>query len=191
MPQADATTYFILDGHQGVSVVNGWRIIDSTLLVAEEGLSLARRPSPPVSLKDAAGTFGELENPTGVAVGEDGAVYVSDATKHKIFRLVRREGLEFVATFYEISGGPFAKDRFVYVPAASRVERWPAALGGDPRSFANVEVQCETIWTADEARRRAQERLKGELTRQERAEMELVLETAEARLRLARARRGS
>jgi F-type H+-transporting ATPase subunit epsilon len=43
---------------------------------------------------------------------------------------------------------------------------------------------------AEEARRRAAERLAGELTPEEQAEMTTVLEQAEARLRLARARRG-
>jgi F-type H+-transporting ATPase subunit epsilon len=43
---------------------------------------------------------------------------------------------------------------------------------------------------AEEARRRAGERLAGELTPEEKAEMTTLLEQAEARLRLARARRG-
>jgi F-type H+-transporting ATPase subunit epsilon len=43
---------------------------------------------------------------------------------------------------------------------------------------------------AEEARRRAGERLAGELTPEEQAEMTTLLEQAEARLRLARARRG-
>ena len=55
--------------------------------------------------------------------------------------------------------------------------------------LADVAERAEeiSVEAADEARERAQERLAGELTAQERAEMELVLETAEARLRLARA----
>ena len=43
---------------------------------------------------------------------------------------------------------------------------------------------------AEEARRRAGERLAGELTPEEKSEMTTLLEQAEARLRLARARRG-
>jgi len=59
--------------------------------------------------------------------------------------------------------------------------------------LADVAERAEeiSVEAADEARQRAQERRTGELTPQERAEMELVLETAEARLRLARARRGT
>ena len=58
--------------------------------------------------------------------------------------------------------------------------------------LADVAERAEEISedAAEEARQRAQERLAGELSADERAEMELVLETAEARLRLARSRRG-
>ena len=59
--------------------------------------------------------------------------------------------------------------------------------------LADVAERAEEISeeAAEEARQRAQERLAGELSPQERAEMELVLETAEARLRLARLRKGT
>jgi F-type H+-transporting ATPase subunit epsilon len=58
--------------------------------------------------------------------------------------------------------------------------------------LADVAERADEISeeAAEEARQRANERLSGELTPSERAEMELVLETAEARLRLARARKG-
>jgi F-type H+-transporting ATPase subunit epsilon len=58
--------------------------------------------------------------------------------------------------------------------------------------LADVAERAEEISeeAAEEARQRAQERLAGELTPQERAEMSLLLESAEARLRLVRTRRG-
>lgn len=58
--------------------------------------------------------------------------------------------------------------------------------------LADVAERAEEISeeAAEEARRRAQERLTGELTPQEEAEMAAILEVAEARLRLARMRRG-
>jgi len=58
--------------------------------------------------------------------------------------------------------------------------------------LADVAERAEEISeeAAEEARRRAQERLAGELTPQEESEMAQVLEMAEARLRLARIRRG-
>src|SRR5437899_7296264 len=58
--------------------------------------------------------------------------------------------------------------------------------------LADVAERAEEISeeSAEEARRRAQERLAGQLSPQEEAEMVLALETAEARLRLARLRRG-
>ena len=59
--------------------------------------------------------------------------------------------------------------------------------------LADVAERADEISeeAAEEARQRARERLAGEITPQERNEMELVLETAEARLRLARARKGA
>ena len=58
--------------------------------------------------------------------------------------------------------------------------------------LADVAERAEEISeeAAEEARRRAQELLAGELTPREQAEMAAVLEVAEARLRLARMRRG-
>ncbi len=57
--------------------------------------------------------------------------------------------------------------------------------------LADVAERAEEISeeAAEEARRQAQERLAGELSPQEQAEMAGVLEAAEARLRLARMRR--
>jgi F-type H+-transporting ATPase subunit epsilon len=58
--------------------------------------------------------------------------------------------------------------------------------------LADVAERAEEISeeAAEEARRRAQERLAGQLSPQEEAEMVVALEMAEARLRLARLRRG-
>jgi F-type H+-transporting ATPase subunit epsilon len=58
--------------------------------------------------------------------------------------------------------------------------------------LADVAERAEEISeeAAEEARRRAQERLAGQLTPGEEAEMINILQMAEARLRLARIRRG-
>jgi len=58
--------------------------------------------------------------------------------------------------------------------------------------LADVAERAEEISeeSAEEARQRAQERLAGELSPQEEAQMAQILEVAEARLRLARVRRG-
>jgi F-type H+-transporting ATPase subunit epsilon len=58
--------------------------------------------------------------------------------------------------------------------------------------LADVAERAEEISeeAAEEARRRAQERLAGQLTAEEEAQMTVALEMAEARLRLARLRRG-
>jgi len=58
--------------------------------------------------------------------------------------------------------------------------------------LADVAERAEEISeeAAEEARRKAQELLSGELTPKEEVEMAAILEVAEARLRLARMRRG-
>jgi F-type H+-transporting ATPase subunit epsilon len=58
--------------------------------------------------------------------------------------------------------------------------------------LADVAERAEEISeeAAEEARQRARERLAGQLSRAEEAEMTQILEMAEARLRLARIRRG-
>ena len=58
--------------------------------------------------------------------------------------------------------------------------------------LADVAERTEEISeeSAEEARERARERLAGELSPQEEAQMAQILEVAEARLRLARMRRG-
>ena len=58
--------------------------------------------------------------------------------------------------------------------------------------LADVAERADEISeeSAEEARQRAQERLAGELSPEEEAQMAQILEVAEARLRLARMRRG-
>lgn len=154
MPRADAATYFILDGHQGRDPVDGWRAAQHTSIgIGPDALQLAAMPSPPVPLKDGSGTFGGIENPTGVAVDAGGIVYVSDSKTHLIYKIVRRDGLELRAKFYSVSSGPFAKDWFVYVPMVNRLERWPNAVSRRNGNFSEVEVICETVWNETIARR--------------------------------------
>lgn len=151
--QPESTTHFILDARQGGGGADGWQVGElSNLQIAAEGLRLAYAPEPPVPLKDAAGTFGGLENPSGVAVGPNGTIYVSDAAQHLVYRIIRREGLRTRARFFRVGGGRFAGARFVYVPTANRVELWPRELRRDPQSFKEVEVVCETVWNEAQAR---------------------------------------
>jgi phage tail-like protein len=84
------TTFFRIDGRQGSDPTAGWRSESANgIEFTASGLSLKRLPSPPVLLKDPAGTFGGLETPTGVAVAADGTIYVSDLTNDLIFAIRR------------------------------------------------------------------------------------------------------
>lgn len=163
MRQKEETTYFILDGLQGGTPDSGWRAQFTTnLRIAREGLMLGKQPGPPIPLKDEKGTLGGLENPTGVAVGPDNAIYISDSENHVIFKIVRREGVRARALFFRASGGQFASDHFVYVPTMNRVERWPGAEVRPPQNFSEVEVICETVWDETRAREIVAAFLRGE-----------------------------
>ncbi|MGH7491692.1 MAG: phage tail protein [bacterium] len=154
MPQTDTTTSFLSDSQQGRDAFEGWRVAElKNLQITAEGLQLAPAAIPPVPLKDAQGVFGGLENPTGVAVAADGTIYIADGNQHRIFKVERREGLRPHAIFYRIGQGQFARDCFVYVPVANRLERWPRALRKAPQSFDEVDVISETVWNAEQARR--------------------------------------
>jgi phage tail-like protein len=123
------------------------------LQVTAQGLQLAPLPGLPKPLKDAAGSYGGLSDPTGVAVDAEGAIYIADAQHHRIFRLIRRDGLQIWATYFRIGTGPFASDRFVYIPAATRLERWRPSREAAPRQFEDVEVISESVWSQHQAER--------------------------------------
>lgn len=153
MSQTTSSTYFLLDSQQGRNAEKGWRIQALTnLQVTPQGLQLSPLPSPPVPLKDGKGTFGKMTNPTGVVVDSHGVIYIADAEQHQIFKLTRRDSLQVWATFFRISQGPFASDRFVYIPAANRLERWQASRQEVPQSFDAVEVIRDRVFDAIRAR---------------------------------------
>ncbi|MBW4518165.1 MAG: type VI secretion system baseplate subunit TssG [Scytolyngbya sp. HA4215-MV1] len=152
MSDLTAPTYFLLDSQQGHTAAAGWRVEHLTKLqITPTGLQLALQPSPPVPLKDAQGTFGGLTNPTGVALDSQGTLYIADRSQHQIFRLTRRDGFQGWATAFRINQGPFASDRFVYVPTAHRLERWRPSRQVAPQRFADVEVISETVWNETQA----------------------------------------
>ncbi len=153
MPVSEAETYLLLDGRQSDNAIDGWKAQSlENLKIASDGLCLAELPYPPVPLKDLEGRFGGIENPTGVAVDSEGAIYISDSDRHLIFKIVRYPELRSQAHFFLIGQGAFANDRFVYVSTANRVERWPRSLRTVPSNFSDVEILCETVWDEAQAR---------------------------------------
>lgn len=149
MSEVNSSTYFLLDSQQGRNAEEGWRVQARTnLQVTPQGLQLASLPSPPVPLKDGKGSFGKITNPTGVVVDSHGAIYIADAKQHQIFKLTRRDSFQVWATFFRISQGPFASDRFVYIPAANRLERWKASGQDVPQNFDEVEVIRDRVFDA-------------------------------------------
>ena len=155
----ETPTYLLLDSRQGRSPADGWQVLSMrNLLAGPDGLRLAPLPQPPTPLADPSGGFGGLENPTGVAVAPDGTIYVSDSQRHLIFKIVRRPALRPLVHFFSLESGPQAGDRYVYLPADNRLERWPAALNRDPQDPAEIELVCETVWSLDQAQQLVHER---------------------------------
>lgn len=153
MPTLETVTYLLLNSHQGRSTAEGWHAQHlQNLQLTLEGLQLATVASLPVSLKDAEGSFGGLENPTGVAIDSEGAIYISDCERHLIFKVERQEKFRPQAYFFTSGKGAFVRDRFVYIPIVNRLERWPRQLRHEPSSFSEVEVICEKVWSETQAR---------------------------------------
>lgn len=147
-------TYLLLDNQQGRHAEEGWRVQMLThLQVTSQGLQLAPLPGLAKPLKNAEGTYGGLSDPTGVAVDAEGVIYIADAQQHQIFRLIRRDGLQVWATYFRIGTGPFASDRFVYVPTATRLERWRASRESAPQRFEDIEVISQKVWSQHQAER--------------------------------------
>ncbi len=69
MPVSEAETYLLLDGRQSDNAIDGWKAQSlENLKITSDGLCLAELPRPPMPLKDLEGSFGGIENPTGVAI---------------------------------------------------------------------------------------------------------------------------
>ena len=153
MADYETPGFFLLNSQQGPEAASGWRsLFAENLRLAPGGVDLAPLPGPPTPLLDEAGSFGGLDCHTGVAVAADGSFLVSDAARHLIYRVTGQDGLPCRALFFRAAEGPFAQDRFVYLPSANRLERWPQALGRDPIEFSEMEVVCETVWSENQAR---------------------------------------
>ncbi len=153
---ADPTkaTYFLLDGLGPLGPVAAWNARRLVRLEARaNSLRLAHLPSPPVPLKDADGTFGGMENPTGIAVAPSGDIYASDSATHRIFRIRRHDQQVVYCRIFRVSVDRFDQDRFVWVPSSNRLERWPQTIQGDPTDPAQVEIISDQAWNRERARK--------------------------------------
>src|SRR4029077_1355903 len=147
MADPTKTTYFVLDGLGPAGPVAAWKVQSLDRVEARlNSLRLAHLPAPPVPLKDAAGTFGGMENPTGIAVAPNGDIYVSDSATHRIFRIRRHDQQVVSCRIFRVSVVGFDQDRFVWVPSSNRLERWPQTIQGDPSDPSQVEVISDQAW---------------------------------------------
>jgi phage tail-like protein len=165
--------HILLDDHQGKGGLDGFRITRRDCLsVTGYALGLAPVPAPPVPLKDPRGTFGDLAEPTGVALGPDGTIYIADARQHSIFRLIRHGGLQTRAWFMQPASDDYRNDTLVFVPVANRLERWPQSTGIRIPAPEDIEIIDERVFGREKARLIASWFLGAELSEAFRSEIE-------------------
>lgn len=146
MTAASGSQLFRLNGRQGPTPASGWRLASSQQVeFTPQGLALARIPPPLQPLSDPTGSFGRLENPTGLAVAPDGQIYVADAGRHRLFRLHRRSSCPPQAHFFQVEPTEGETELLVYLPAALRLERWPEPWRGAPATYDGMEVIWEQV----------------------------------------------
>ncbi len=119
-----------------------------------------------LSLKAIWGRQIGLKEPWDVVINKNGNVWIADTGNHRLqkfdssnkqFSII--DGAVLSATFFQVLYGPFARSRFVYIPARHRLERWPSALQPSPSSFDAVEVLNDTVVSEDSARQLILERI--------------------------------
>jgi phage tail-like protein len=139
-------TYLVLDG-----LGSGWNAAAlENVEATRTSLGLAPLPSPAVPLVDAAGAFGGMENPTGVAVAANGDLYVSDTATHRVFR-IRGCGSESCLDYLPCLGGEGTEPRKFRSPrglAVSRDQKLYVADSGNDRIqvFDLPSLKLTAMW---------------------------------------------
>ena len=147
MTETARATYLLLDGHGDA----GWNAASLENVEAKRAsLRLAPLPSPALPLTDAAGAFGGIANPTGVAVAANGDIYVSDTATHRIFR-IRGCGTESCVDYVPCLGGEGSAPRKFRAPrglAISRDQRLYVADSGNDRIqvFDLASTKLLALW---------------------------------------------
>lgn len=157
----DTTKTFLLNSHQGITASDGWRVQSmQNLQATSEGLRLTMKPEPPVLLKDAEGTFGGMENPTGVAVAADGTRYVSDSGRHVLYKIAACREPGVSRELLPCIGGLGTAPRQLNTPrglAISPAGDMYVADSGNHRIqvFALPRLALKTIWGENAIRSKA------------------------------------
>jgi phage tail-like protein len=115
-----------------------------------------------------AGTLpGQFNEPWDVAADARGDLFIADRGNHRVQKFERRrrrfrtfDGTTLAALAFQVLYGADAGERFVYVPARRRLERWPAALGHEPNDINEAEIISEEVASVRQARQAVLQEIK-------------------------------
>ena len=103
--------------------------------------------------------LGAFNEPWDVVVDSQENVYIADKGNHRLqkFDAHRRQfsaidGSQLRSQIFQVLYGSRKGDRFVYIPARGRLERWDAGLGRDPANPSEVTSLTEAVPTLEAAR---------------------------------------
>jgi len=104
-------------------------------------------------------TLGAFNEPWDVVVDSHENVYIADKGNHRLQKFdahlrqfISIDGIQLRSQVFQVLYGTQQGDRFVYIPARRRLERWDARLERDPVSLSEVTFLNETVPTLDTAR---------------------------------------
>lgn len=107
-------------------------------------------------LGDKAGEFNE---PWDVVVDRQGNVWIADKNNHRLQKFDRRQrkftaidGTQLNAHFFQVLYGNNKGDRFVFIPARKRLEKWSHSLGRNPTNLNEVIEINNNVDTLESAR---------------------------------------
>ncbi|MEH2048245.1 phage tail protein [Nostoc sp.] len=103
--------------------------------------------------------LGAFNEPWDVVVDSHENVYIADKGNHRLQKFATHRhqfvsigGSQLRSQVFQVLYGTQQGDRFVYIPARRRLERWDAGLGRDPVSLSEVTIINETVPTLEVAR---------------------------------------
>ncbi len=108
----------------------------------------------------AGNNLGEFNEPWDVVVDAEANVYIADKGNQRLQKydcnqrsFISFDGTILRADFFQVLYGDGKGDRFVFIPARSRLEQWSRSLGRNPNNLSEVNIISDQIDTVDAARK--------------------------------------